>query len=386
MLKKYDYIFAGGGLSGLSLLYYILQEESLKSKEILVIDCEVKNRNDKTWCFWEKEPAFYEPLIHHSWKKLQFESPTLNNVFKLEKYEYKLIKSIDYYRFITEIALKHHVQFITEPIISMEDATSEATVRTSIGEYRADYIFNSTGLFNPVMDEKNTLLQHFVGWFIETDQQKFDPDVGTLMDFTIPQTHGISFMYVLPTGTNKALVEFTLFSERVLKQNEYEIELRKYIEKKLKISQYTVVHNEFGAIPMSKAKFHTKTGKNSRIINIGTAGGYTKASTGYTFKFVHKKVSKIARLLGAGKKPILNFTFREHMFHWYDMTLLDVLLRKKLNGERIFTNLFKYNDPESVLAFLTDESGHWEEFKIRNSVPLLPFMSSGIKELLRKIF
>ncbi|MFN3800841.1 MAG: lycopene cyclase, partial [Belliella pelovolcani] len=72
---------------------------------------------------------------------------------------------------------------------------------------------------------------------------------------------------------------------------------------------------------------------------------------------------------------------REKMFQWYDMVLLDVLLQKKVEGEFLFSSLFKANDPELILAFLANESGFWEEFKIRDSVPFWPFFTSGMKQL-----
>ncbi|MDA9638819.1 lycopene cyclase, partial [bacterium] len=52
---KYDFIIAGAGCSGLSLLYKILQTPSLQNKSILVIDKDQKKNNDRTWCFWEKK-------------------------------------------------------------------------------------------------------------------------------------------------------------------------------------------------------------------------------------------------------------------------------------------------------------------------------------------
>lgn len=75
-------------------------------------------------------------------------------------------------------------------------------------------------------------------------------------------------------------------------------------------------------------------------------------------------------------------TLHEKMFHWYDMTLLDVLLTEKLTGEKIFASLFGKVAPESILAFLANESTFWEEFKIRNSVPIIPFVTSGMKQML----
>jgi lycopene beta-cyclase len=82
------------------------------------------------------------------------------------------------------------------------------------------------------------------------------------------------------------------------------------------------------------------------------------------------------------QSPVVNPSFREQMFHWYDRTLLDVLLTKSLSGEQIFSSLFKQVEPERILAFLANESGFWEEFKIRNSVPQFPFVFSGIKQLM----
>lgn len=384
--SNFDYIIAGGGLAGLSLLYYIINDTNLKNKRVLVIDSVEKNQNDRTWCFWEKEKEFYEPLINAKWSKLKFESPTLSKIFQLREYQYKLIKSGDYYKFIKDDAKDKNVIFKTETIISIEDIENVVKVKTENNEYTASYAFNSTSLFNPIMTKENTLLQHFEGWFIKTEENHFDPTIGTLMDFTLSQERGIAFMYVLPISYNEALVEFTLFSESFLEPNEYKRVLENYISNKMKVKHYVVTQNEFGVIPMTKAVFKNSMKKNSKIINIGTAGGYTKASTGYTFKFVHKKLKKIVEKLSANKNPILKIKFREKMFYWYDMTLLDVLLKQKCSGEEVFTSLFKKNNPERVLAFLADESNHFDEFKIRNSVPLKPFMISGIKQLLPKRF
>ncbi len=383
MNRKYDYIFAGGGLSGLSLLYYIILDPLLANKKILVIDSEVKDKNDRTWCFWEKEKEFYEPLVNAKWKKLRFESPTLDRVFELKEYQYKLIRSADYYEFIIGKALEKNIEFKTEKIESINDVDGVVDVKTDLNTYTSSYVFNSTNLFSPKMAKEDTLLQHFVGWFIKTKNDCFDTSIGTLMDFTLPQEKGITFMYVLPTKPNEALVEYTLFSESVLAKEVYAIQLKKYIKEKLKIEDFEILHDEFGVIPMTKAKFQISPGKNSNIINIGTTGGHTKASTGYTFKFVHKKVKKIAALLSNNEKPIVKLTFREKMFRWYDMTLLDVLISKKCSGEGIFTSLFQKNNPERVLAFLADESTHLDEFKIRNSVPLAAFALSGIKQLIK---
>ncbi|EKB49803.1 lycopene cyclase family protein [Cecembia lonarensis] len=383
MSNTYDYIVAGSGLAGLSFLYRLLKEERLQHKNILVIDAAQKTQNDRTWCFWEKEAGPFESLVCHQWETLQFFSPQVSKEFKMKAYRYKMIQSGDFYNHVLEfIQGFSNVSFVQEQILEIVEAGGKGLVKTEKGNYSAEYVFNSTSLFYPKMTEENTLLQHFLGWYIQTEAPIFDPKVGTLMDFTLPQTHGTTFMYVLPTAENVALVEYTLFTERILKEEEYEVALKGYIKDKLGIENYQITHTEFGVIPMSLARFPSYLGKNKRIVNIGTAGGYTKPSTGYTFQFVQKHIGLILAQLKENQSPIVTLSFREKMFEWYDRTLLDVLLTKSLSGEQIFSSLFKRVDPERILAFLANESGFWEEFNIRNSVPQFPFVFSGMKQLM----
>lgn len=383
MREKFDFIIAGSGLAGLSLLYHLLQDDTLSKKNIVIIDPVNKTSNDRTWCFWEKEPGPFEAIVSHQWKTLQFFSHDVSREFEMKKYRYKMIQSGDFYGLVLAEAKKYsNVVFRNEKIAGIEVRGKEAIVTTDAGEYAGEYVFNSTGLFHPEMSKQNTLLQHFMGWFIKTSTPVFDSGVGTLMDFRLNQQHGTTFMYVLPTSPTEALVEYTLFSPETLKEEAYISELEKYIAERLQISDYEITHKEFGVIPMSKARFKRYLGKENRIINLGTAGGFTKPSTGYTFQFVQKHVAKVVNRLKENQSPAVGATLHEKMFEWYDMTLLDVLLTEKLTGEKIFASLFGKVAPESILAFLANESTFWEEFKIRNSVPIIPFVTSGMKQML----
>jgi lycopene beta-cyclase len=378
-----DYIIAGSGLAGLSMLYHLLKDDKLKTKNILLIDPVKKKDNDRTWCFWEKQKGPFEHLVHHQWKTLQFYSHDVSRKFEMKQYRYKMIQSGDFYNHVLGLAEKFdNVVFSNEKILEINDNGQTAEVKTNARTYTSAYVFNSTGLFYPKMDEKNTLLQHFMGWYIKTSAPVFDSNVGTLMDFRLNQKHGATFMYVLPTSSTDALVEYTLFSEKTLKEDEYIRELGKYIKNELKINDYEITHREFGVIPMTKARFKRYLGVENRIVNIGTAGGFTKPSSGYTFQFVQKHLAQVAERLKNNQSPAIKPSLRERMFYWYDMTLLEVLLSGKLTGEQIFSSLFGKVDPERILAFLANESTFWEEFKIRNSVPVMPFMMAGMKQFM----
>jgi lycopene beta-cyclase len=377
---KYDYIIAGSGCAGLSLLYTLLQTPSLQHKSILVIDKEQKKSNDRTWCFWEKTPGLFESIVHAKWNTLEFLSTDFKKELDLESYTYKMILGLDFYNFVLKYSQKfENVTFLQETITAIDTGVDSAVLTTLENRYTARYVFNSTNLFNPKITEQNSLLQHFKGWVIKSEKPIFNPKVGRLMDFSVLQDNGATFMYVLPTSTTEALVEYTLFSPRVLEKETYVSALKKYIKEDLKIENYTIEHEEFGVIPMSLAKFE-KTSKPN-VINLGTSGGFTKASSGYTFQFIQKNVAEIVNNLTAGKNPNPSTSFKDKVYQWYDRTLLDVLLTKKLTGKEVFAKIFQKIPAKKILAFLGNESTLAEDISIMKSLPLKPFLGSGIKQL-----
>ena len=380
--NKYDYIIAGSGAAGLSLLYRILNDTILHKKKILVIDRSEKKNNDRTWCFWESGEGIFESVVCHQWKNLEFKTEKFTKEFHLENYRYKMIEGLDFYEFVITFAkCFKNVSFKYESILNIESDENTATIETDNGKYFAQYIFNSTALFNPEINTENALLQHFTGWVIKTEQATFNSEVGTLMDFSLDQKNGATFMYVLPTSSTEALVEYTLFSEKILEKEDYETALKKYIKEDLKIEEFEITHTEFGIIPMSLAKFERTPKSFKNIINIGTAGGFTKASSGYTFQFIQKNTAEIIQNLKNNKHPNPTKTFRDKMFDWYDRTLLEVLLSKKLTGKEIFAVMFKKISPEKILKFLGNESTISEDIKIMSVLPIKDFLVAGLKQL-----
>lgn len=380
---QYDYIIAGSGCAGLSLLYKILNDPVLSTKNILVIDKSEKSTNDRTWCYWEKGRGVFDPVVSHQWKTLEFLTPNFEQQYNLKHYSYKMIKGIDFYDYVLTFAKSfQNVSFKIENIQKIQTESDFAYVETENTKYISEYVFNSTNLFNPEMNTENSLLQHFEGWVIKTDESIFNDKMGTLMDFRLDQKHGITFMYMLPTSPTEALIEYTLFSEKLLEKEAYKEALKNYIKNYLKVEKYEIIHKEFGVIPMSLAKFSRIPDFNKRIINIGTAGGFTKASSGYTFQFIQKNTEIILDNLRKGKAPIPKKTFRESMFQWYDRTMLEVILSGKMEGKEIFSTLFQKCSIQTILAFLGNESSLIDDIKIMKSLPTKPFVIAGLKQLI----
>jgi len=377
----YDYIITGSGCAGLTLLMRLLKEPKLCHKKILLLDQSPKNKNDRTWCFWEKEDGLFEPIVHHHWQSLNFKSQQFSSQLTIAPYTYKMIRGIDFYDHVMQYAAGFcNIEFKYENVRSIRSEKDHAIAITDQHVYTADFIFNSI-LFEKLSQAKNKhfLQQHFKGWLIETKDPIFDPSVATFMDFTIVQKHGTEFMYLLPLSSTKALVEYTLFTQDLLPQEAYSIALKEYIGSHLKINNYTIEQEEFGIIPMTNHTFKMQEGN---IVNMGIAGGSAKGSSGYTFQFIQKRAKAIVQSLLQFDHPFTTTSWTEKKFHFYDSVLLNVLTHKKLNGDKIFSEIFSKVAPETILRFLDNESDLSQDLQIIKSLPTAVFLSAALEEML----
>ncbi len=384
MKQKFDYIICGSGAAGLSLLYNLLCNDVLQHKSILIIDETVKSSNDRTWCFWEDEETLFEPLVFTKWDKIGIGNSQGITFYNIFPFQYKMIKGLDFYELILNFSKQFsNVQFKQEKVKQLYSENGMAIVETEISTYTAAYVFNSIIFNKEKLQTTNSLLQHFKGIEIETAVDCFDAAKATFMDFNVTQQHGHSFMYVLPSNSKKALIEFTVFSKNVLSEIEYDKCLQEYLKNNLKIQNYAILHKELGVIPMTDVVFATH---DKNIIYIGTAAGWVKASSGFAFSNIQKRTKQMVALLAANKKPILKRTLSDKKFHLYDRVLLEVLTKNKLSAAAIFTSIFKKNPSERILRFLNNETNIWEDLKIMSSVPTRFFLPIALKKIIQNLF
>lgn len=380
---QYDYIFLGAGCSSLSIIMRMINSTKFAGKKILLIDKESKNKNDRTWCFWEKEKGFFENIVFRKWDHLSFKTDNNPIPLDIHPYQYKMIRGSDFYEHcFTCIESQKNIDVLFGSIsFEREEGISKIKINDEeILFSKKAIIFNS--VYQPGKNQKGKfyLLQHFKGWIVETSKDFFNTEQAVLMDFRVSQQLGTTFVYVLPLSSTKALVEYTLFTENLLSREEYDVALKDYLKNYLAIDNYKIVDEEFGVIPMTNARF---PGYQNGMHHIGTAGGQTKASTGYTFKFIQTQADSIIKDLSAGKAP--EASNLKNRFYFYDSTLLHILSKKLLEGKTIFTILFEKNKAATVLKFLDNETTIPEELKLLNSLPKKIFIKAGFKEFLKMI-
>jgi lycopene beta-cyclase len=348
-------------------------------KKFLLIDKEPKTKNDRTWCFWEKQAGFFDEIVYKKWDELSFLSDEFSNTMDISPYQYKMIRGIDFYNYcFGEVKQHSNIEVLYgHARIEQKENDSFLYINDQRIEIVNAIVFNSFADSSVKSGKEISLLQHFKGWIIETSSKAFDPNQATFMDFRVDQSRGTTFAYVLPFSKTKAMIEYTLFTENILADDEYENELKKYIDSFLNIKDYKITEKEFGIIPMTTRSFDFY--KNS-IYNIGTVGGQTKASSGYTFQFIQKQSDLILQAL-LDDTPLKEVDSTSKRFLFYDKILLNVLQNKRVTGKEIFTTMFKKNKPQQVLKFLDNESSLAEELKIISTLPSLPFLKAAINQL-----
>ena len=373
-MEKYTFIFAGAGLSSLMTVYEMIQSGLFSEQKILLIDVNSKKTNDRTWSFWEKGASEFDSIVIQKYETAFFKSSRFSRKLDLQPYVYKSIRGVDFYNKIFELLSQQpNVAFLEAKISNYSETNEGVSVDTNLGTYYGEKLFNS--LYNPKLVASQTkyplVQQHFIGWFIKTKNPIFTPETATFMDFSINQKETTRFMYVLPTSKTEALLEYTLFSPDLLKKEEYETGIVDYI-KNLGITEYEIIEEEHGNIPMTCYPFWKHNTQN--VLNIGSAGGWTKASTGYTFKNTTKKSKEVVRFL-QNHSDFRKF-HKDNKFWFYDLLLIDILFRRNEIGSTIFSSMFRKAKASLIFKFLDEETSLWEDLKVIWQCPKMPFLKA----------
>lgn len=402
-LASYDYIIAGAGAAGLSLLHYLMEAPSLVSKSILVIDKSFQKTNDRTWCFWDKNISSFENLVKNRWDTISIHAEGFDKELPTTPFSYKMIQGIDFYNAVLSKAkTKTNIHFQEATILDITaiDSTNpskgakvEWEGSAAIGQYvfssllpfqmnqLATAAVYSNSLQSSVHSKNKSpfLWQHFKGRVVQFDTPVFNKAIAKLMDFNVPQQGATAFMYQLPLNEKEALVEYTIFSENVLAISQYDEVLDAYLAKAFPGATYITKHDEIGAIPMTQIELAST---QAPIYTIGALGAAIKASTGYAFQFIQEQCKNIVTQLELGLPLQTKVHNTRHQF--YDAVLLHVLFYHKMKGAEIFKRIFAKNEAATVFKFLSNTSTIMEDIKIMRSLPTSIFLPAAIKVLLRR--
>lgn len=369
--STYDIIVCGGGAGGLSFVSEWLRQAPADFR-VLLLEATPKNENDRTWCYWGSEPLPYPASHVKDWSNIRISCGKQSATKKATKFRYFEIDSLQFYQEVHQkLAQQPWFERRLATVTAIHSSIQLCQVETTAGTFKAKYVVNSIPDMVQQLPEHYALTQNFRGLRIRVADPVFDPDTVELMDFfPVNDDAAASFFYVLPYSKTEALIEYTRLSGDVWAEPDYDPYIGSYLSNKYGVTNFEVISDEFGVIPMTDFPYSRKP--HPRIFQIGTIGGDTKPTTGYTFHFIQRHartiVQEIVRAQSA-EKPRLRFKF-------YDKLLLSIMLKHPDQVGEIMFQLFKNLPLSLVFKFLDERTNLLEDILIFSVLPKRIFLKA----------
>ncbi len=375
-----DLIIAGAGCAGLSALWHTMHSTAA-DRRVIVVDRRFDVGDDRTWAFWGTNASPFSGVADRTWDRLNVNFPGWGTTERLGSGRtYQRVRRRDYDSTILGAAERRpNIRFVAQDILDISDEPDGGVVVLPEGELRAPIVLQSTPLRSAghAVPARHPLNQHFGGWEVHTQSPVFDPQVATLMDFDTDQLGATSFFYVLPEARDRALVEFTMFSPEPRDRTFYDEQLRRRLER-LGAGDVSIERTEYGVIPMDDRRHDQR--RSPHVWNLGTSGGMTKPTSGYTFQRIHAQTRRLVDHWAKGIEPT-PLPSPPARYRFADRTLLSILHHHPELGRSVFEHLFRSTSIDDVLTFLDEDSAVRDDARMIARLPWRPFLRAGAGEL-----
>ena len=291
MVERFDVALVGGGLQ--SCLAALALAEARPEARVVILERTAELGGNHTWCLHAEDvpaelAATIAPAIAHRWPGY-------------------------------DVAFPDHERTLTSPYACVTSASLAAAVREGLAARPGFAIATSTevielGARHVVLADGRRIeaarvvdargperftadrcgYQKFVGLELEL-AAPHGLTRPILMDARLPQTDGLRFMYVLPLGAHRLLVEDTYFSDRPdLARAELEAEILRYARGRGFIVT-DVIRDEHGVLPLPLDLPVEPGALDDGPIVAGYQGGWFHPTTGYSFPVVLRVAGFLAR-------------------------------------------------------------------------------------------
>jgi lycopene cyclase-like protein len=368
----FDLIVVGAGLGGLSFLWHLL-ESGTPPQRVLVIDKDFEARDDRTWCFWGPKDAPFADIATARWSEAEVRTRSGQHHTDLGELFYHCVPSGAFRKRVLErIERTPWITCLSADVADLGEDDWGAYVETSLGRFVGTWMVQSIRFMGEDAERapRYPVRQHFGGLEVRTQTPVFDPDRFTLMDFSVPQRDGATFVYVLPFAPDRALIEHTMFSATPLSAQEHFEATEAYLKERFDVP-FEIVRREAGNIPMDDR--YPSQRAHPHVFNIGIAGGQIKPCTGYTFARVQRYAAALASTY-AQEGELREVAEGDARFRLYDQLLLRVLHDEPERAIDVFETLLTRAPLDTVLGFLDEQSHLMDEALLFARLPKTPFL------------
>ena len=392
--REYDLIIIGGGCSGLSLAASLCKLAT-KPEYVpltLIIEPRSEYTNDRSWCFWESTDQTDQTddnLITKSWFTWEFSTNSYMRRHTSESgWKYHYVSAIEFYNHAEkQISYNPKVTLLKNScVIDVCPVEDHIEIYLQRGSHHYDAKTEKI-LTKQIVDTRlpqksdisiSILKQVFFGFEVKTDKPHHFEDVAMVMKDMRVDEQGFLFDYVLPINRHNLLVEFTRFSANYIPPESLRSEALKSLHRLLGNTNYQVVREEFGIIPMGLE--HNISPADPRWIRTGLAAGAARPSTGFAFKRIQHWAQHCAEAILNGRLGC-DFQSDNTILKWMDKIFLNAIKKNPAIAPHLFISLAHNVPPDRLTRFLTDRPKFGDYFAIMRALPKLPLLRCALTEL-----
>jgi lycopene beta-cyclase len=372
-MRPYDYVLVGGGLQT-GLLVLALRRQQPRAR-VAVVESSDRLGGNHTWSFHAADlPAgaaeLVEPLVVASWPGYTVRFPGQTRTVPSR---YAAISSE---RFDAVVRKALELQGWCLRLNSPAAAAGPDRVVLRCGEEIAGRcVIDSRG---PGPQPAGCGYQKFLGLEVETDRP-WPERLPALMDAAVAQDDGFHFLYTLPLGPDRVLVEDTYFSDTpTLDPAACRREVERHLSQR--VGGWRVTREETGVLPMpwradpprkeegGRKEEGTAPGgfrisslfssfiphPSSFVLRGGCAGGWFHPATGYSFPLALRFARAVAAAPPGGARQAADALARHLRWRMRFARFLNALLFRLVSPPhrwQVFARLYRDLPPDLLARF-----------------------------------
>lgn len=290
--QDFDYLLVGGGLGNALIALSLFAARP--GARVGLVEQHASLGGNHLWCFHAGDvdasaQRFVSPLVGASWPRYEVRFPSLARTLD-EPYAAVRSERLDQVvreAFIgrpgSRLFLEARAVKVTDRSVTLENGQ----------ELRAPLVIESRGP-DALRVGHGAGYQKFLG--LELKLRRPSPIAHPLlMDALVPQRDGFRFLYALPFGPDRVLLEDTYFSDSAeLDRERLEAEIIGYAEKNGFDIDY-VAREETGVLPLPTSLAKLSNPEPNGPLVAGYQGAWFHPVTGYSFPVAARLASAIAQ-------------------------------------------------------------------------------------------
>ncbi len=276
MSARFEGIIVGGGLAGgLACLALLRRWPNLR---LALVEREARLGGNHTWSFHEDDAppaarAWLEPLVARRWPGYEVRFPGLRRELRIP---YASIPSAR----LDEV-VRARLREAGGALLAGREAARLAAREVELADGErlgASWVLDARGP-EPGALPAGSGFQKFVGLEVRLEAPRA-PQLPTLMDATVSQRDGYRFLYLLPFGPDRVLVEDTAFADDpALDRERLRAGALAYLQDR-GLAAAEVLREEEGVLPMPWRA--PPSPPMDGPLAIGVRGGWSHPGTGYS--------------------------------------------------------------------------------------------------------